>query len=145
MKLTLKSARQELAELGFTITKTNGEYRVNIENGFEATAYYTSDLGDAVETGRTMSTMNVGAAVTGNDLTAESVAKLQTEQRIRDAAPALLAALQAISALTVPCMSKEAEKEFEWHSAANAHRVEVARLILDIKDGARAAIAKATK
>lgn len=48
---TLASARAELRAARMTLTKRDGEYRVNFTNGDEATAYYTSDIDDAVETG----------------------------------------------------------------------------------------------
>jgi hypothetical protein len=38
-----------------TISSNEGEYRVNFRNGREATAYYTTDLTDAVDTDIAMS------------------------------------------------------------------------------------------
>lgn len=53
---TFNTARGILRELGVTIRPRDsaGEYRVNFCNGGEATAYYTSDLDDAVGTGVAM-------------------------------------------------------------------------------------------
>jgi hypothetical protein len=47
--------KAELQALGLVIRKTEyGEYRVNFKGGHEATAYYTTDLADALDTGRTI-------------------------------------------------------------------------------------------
>ena len=53
-KLTMASARVELANLGFSLKKTGheGELRVCPTDAGEAQAYYASDLEDAVETAR---------------------------------------------------------------------------------------------
>ena len=52
----LKEAKLELLFHYVTITRKSvtGEYRVNLEEGTEATAYYTTDLEDAVATGKRM-------------------------------------------------------------------------------------------
>lgn len=48
-------AKATLRELGLVLKKTDyGEWRVNFKGGPEKTAYYTSDLADAVGTGRAM-------------------------------------------------------------------------------------------
>lgn len=47
---TMKDAKAYLKRIGWTITKKDGEYRVNVAGGKEATAYYTNDLRDALET-----------------------------------------------------------------------------------------------
>ncbi len=53
--LTLKDAKATLKALGMSINKNQwGEYRVNFLGGDEATAYYTDDLEDAVNTGKHM-------------------------------------------------------------------------------------------
>lgn len=52
---TLKEAKKELNAIGMSISKRDGEYRVNYKGGKESTAYYTNDLGDAVSTGVEMS------------------------------------------------------------------------------------------
>lgn len=52
--MTLATARSILRNLGITLAKRDGEYRVNFTNGLEATAYYTDDIDDAVGTGRAM-------------------------------------------------------------------------------------------
>lgn len=48
--ITLKDAKDELKPYGMTITRKDGEYRVNFAGGDEATAYYTTEIGDAVFT-----------------------------------------------------------------------------------------------
>jgi hypothetical protein len=52
--LTLAQARAALAQLGLVIKKTDREYRVNWPKAREATAYYTTELDDAVATGKAM-------------------------------------------------------------------------------------------
>ena len=50
----LKQAKLELAALGLSINKRDGEYRVAFRGNYldvEASAYYTDDLADAVSTG----------------------------------------------------------------------------------------------
>jgi hypothetical protein len=54
MKLTLAFVRTELRQLKLVITHVDDEYRVNFRNGREATAYYTNDLQDALDTGQAM-------------------------------------------------------------------------------------------
>lgn len=56
MKWTENNARKELAKYNMVIRKdASKEFRVNFRGGKEATAYYTADLQDAVETGKKMS------------------------------------------------------------------------------------------
>jgi hypothetical protein len=43
-------AIEECCALGVRLMRVNGEYRVNFMGGKEATAYYTNDLQDAVNT-----------------------------------------------------------------------------------------------
>jgi hypothetical protein len=51
-RLTMKHARATLAPLGMTIKRTEWEeFRVNVANGREETAYYATDLEDALLTG----------------------------------------------------------------------------------------------
>lgn len=52
--MTLKQAKKTLKAIGITIRKNDGEYRVNIINGTEATACYTNDIEDAIGTGKAM-------------------------------------------------------------------------------------------
>jgi hypothetical protein len=52
--MTIKEAIKELQNIGIVLTKSVGEFRVNFRGGSEATAYYTNDLEDAVETGKSM-------------------------------------------------------------------------------------------
>jgi hypothetical protein len=55
---TLKEAKLLLKKLNISITKKDGEYRVNYFSHcggllrMEATAYYTTDLQDAVDTAK---------------------------------------------------------------------------------------------
>lgn len=52
--MTVNEAMAKLASAGMVIKNQDGEYRVNFKHGFEATAYYTDDLTDAVGTGLDM-------------------------------------------------------------------------------------------
>lgn len=52
--LTIKELREALKTLGCTLQIRDGEYRVNIKGGSEATAYYTDDREDALDTARFM-------------------------------------------------------------------------------------------
>jgi hypothetical protein len=53
--LTLTAAKALLRPLGVTLRKRDGEYRVAFDmRDNEASAYYTNDLADALETGRAM-------------------------------------------------------------------------------------------
>lgn len=56
MKLTLKLVRELLSMNAISIRHHDGEYRVNFSGraGTEATAYYTNDLKDALDSGRDM-------------------------------------------------------------------------------------------
>lgn len=49
--MTIKEAIAKMRDHGMVIRSEDGEYRVNFKHGFEATAYYTNDLEDAVATG----------------------------------------------------------------------------------------------
>ncbi len=49
--MTLGLAKIKLRQVGMTLTRKDGEYRVNIAGGKEATAYYTDDIEDALNTG----------------------------------------------------------------------------------------------
>jgi hypothetical protein len=49
--MTLAEAKTIAKSNGFTIRHRDGEYRVNFIGGTEATAYYTDDREDAVDTG----------------------------------------------------------------------------------------------
>jgi hypothetical protein len=48
---TIAQAKATLNFHGMVLRKTDGEYRVNFRGGKEATAYYTTDIDDAVATG----------------------------------------------------------------------------------------------
>jgi hypothetical protein len=52
--LTVKDVRSHLSFLGLSLRKSDNEYRVNFHRGEEATAYYTTDLLDALDTGVAM-------------------------------------------------------------------------------------------
>ena len=53
-KLTDKEAQKQIRETGATVSRKDGEYKVNVPGGTEATAYYTDDPSDAVGTARAM-------------------------------------------------------------------------------------------
>lgn len=53
-RLTLKHAMALVRQHGFTLRNTGDDYRVNVRGGSEATAYYTDDLQDAVDTAAAM-------------------------------------------------------------------------------------------
>lgn len=55
LTVRFEEAKAELRRFGMTLTIALGEYCVNYEGGTEATAYYTTDLDDALTTGRAMS------------------------------------------------------------------------------------------
>ena len=59
-KLTLAQAKAELRPLGLVIISQDGEYRVNFRRGDEESAYYTTDLDDAVATGKDMAKRRAG-------------------------------------------------------------------------------------
>lgn len=70
-RLTLASVRAQLAALGLTIRKVDGEYRVAYRplghspaylRDVEAGAYYTTDLQDALATGRSMGAQGASRA-----------------------------------------------------------------------------------
>lgn len=52
----LLDAKEVLAEFGMMIgfCYNSGEYRVNFKGGSEDTAYYTSDINDAISTAKQM-------------------------------------------------------------------------------------------
>lgn len=55
--MTLSNATTICRDLGITLRKTDGEYRINYRGSSdEATAYYTDDIMDAVETAAAMAT-----------------------------------------------------------------------------------------
>lgn len=49
-RLTQREARGALGAIGWVLRTVDGEHRVNAKGAPEAEAYYTTDLGDAVET-----------------------------------------------------------------------------------------------
>ena len=59
---------------------------------------------------------------------------------LRDALDSINRALS-----TPPPMTREAQEGFSYHSAEEAYRVELCRLIIEIRDTARAALKGATK
>lgn len=55
--MTMKELRAIARSYGCTVIRTvHGEYRINLVDGLESTAYYTDDAQDAVNTMRAMST-----------------------------------------------------------------------------------------
>jgi hypothetical protein len=51
-KMTIAAAKAELKVLGVVLRKTDwNEFRVSVKGGSEASAYYTDDIRDAVNTG----------------------------------------------------------------------------------------------
>jgi hypothetical protein len=54
--LTLAAALIELRQLGVSIKKVEGEYRVRVIGTPAGEGYFTTDLADALETGRRMGT-----------------------------------------------------------------------------------------
>jgi len=50
----LKESVSLLSSMGISLTKSDGEYRVNFKGGKEETAYYTNDILDAINTGKAM-------------------------------------------------------------------------------------------
>lgn len=53
---TVKEAMAFLRQFNMIIRKTDDEFRVNFKGGDEATAYYTTDLEDAIDTAKQMAT-----------------------------------------------------------------------------------------
>lgn len=54
---TIAEARKELSAIGWTLSHTDGEFRVNGKGWPERSAYYTNDLEDAMATARTTAAM----------------------------------------------------------------------------------------
>lgn len=52
--LRFTETRVALKVIGVTLTRKDGEFRVNLKGAAEATAYYTTDLDDALGTGQHM-------------------------------------------------------------------------------------------
>ena len=71
--------------------------------------------------------------------------EVEANARLIAAAPELLEGLEAINKLSCncACMSKEAERQFERNEEANKYRVELAGVIIAMREAARAALAKA--
>jgi hypothetical protein len=54
-KLTIKSAKSELADLGINLGKTaGGDFRVRYPDAAPGEGYFTNDLADALATGKQM-------------------------------------------------------------------------------------------
>ena len=67
--ITFAEAKKLATALGYTIRRSrDGEYRVNEVGGMEATAYYASDLPDAVGTMRAMSAVLARAEQTTHQI-----------------------------------------------------------------------------
>ncbi len=82
-KLTLKGVKVALAELGISVNKREGEYKVNFKGGAEPTAYYTSDLNDALRTGRCMADERDRGAVQPFGISSELRELLDAAIRLR--------------------------------------------------------------
>jgi Flp pilus assembly protein TadD len=54
MSLTIQQTQQAIRALGLSVVRTDGEWRINLNNGSEATAYCTSDNDDALATARAL-------------------------------------------------------------------------------------------
>lgn len=52
--MTKQQVRDAIRAAGMTGTYRDGEWRVNFPNGREATAYYTTDDQDAIDTAKAM-------------------------------------------------------------------------------------------
>jgi len=66
------------------------------------------------------------------------------ERALPDNNEELVSALLAIDKLTcnAPCMSLQANHEFDRNKAAEAYKIELAKLIINIREQARAALAQ---
>ena len=53
-QLTQTATQAAIRQLGLTCRYRDGEYRVNLPKGTEATAYYTNDAADAIATAKRM-------------------------------------------------------------------------------------------
>jgi hypothetical protein len=54
LEMTDKQLQAAIRELGLTVTKIYGEWRINYRGGQEATAYYTSDNNEALDRAKAM-------------------------------------------------------------------------------------------
>jgi hypothetical protein len=54
LEMTDKQLQDAIRELGLTVTKIYGEWRINYRGGQEATAYYTSDKNEALDRAKAM-------------------------------------------------------------------------------------------
>jgi NACalpha-BTF3-like transcription factor len=52
--MNINRVKQTIRALGLTVTRVDGEWRVNYQGGKEATAYYTDDPQAALDTARAM-------------------------------------------------------------------------------------------
>jgi hypothetical protein len=52
--VNINQTKQAIRALGLTVYRVDGEWRVNYQGGKEATAYYTDDAQDALDTTRAM-------------------------------------------------------------------------------------------
>ena len=70
-RLTLAQAKAELRPLGLVLISHDGEYRVNFRRGDEESAYYTTDLDDALATGKDMAKRSASEAAEDHLTTAQ--------------------------------------------------------------------------
>jgi hypothetical protein len=81
-KLTISTVRVALREVGVVIKRTEGgEFRVNFRQAGEATAYYTNDLQDALDTGLSMARQNGGAVLASSCSPSLDAAAMRADPR----------------------------------------------------------------
>jgi hypothetical protein len=80
--MTMKQARTALQEIGYTIKKEDGEYRVNLSGGNEATAYYTEDLNDAVNTAQFEARRTAASRLSKRHLAAASRTSFDVDESV---------------------------------------------------------------
>lgn len=59
-EMTVKDLKAKLSAVGVSLKYDEGEYRVCVRGGSEATAYYTNNKEDAYRTGLTMAPARYG-------------------------------------------------------------------------------------
>lgn len=94
MNMTLKTAKAELAAVGCTISKTDGEYKVRLKGSPVGHGYFTTDLDDAVATGRHMANEEVRRASVAADR-AEQAQQAQADESFPDGVNRIMRAKMA--------------------------------------------------
>lgn len=65
--ITFKEVKSQIAAIGgLSVSKREGEFRVNFRDGSEATAYYTNDPQDAIDTAKAIARNRVGESSFGD-------------------------------------------------------------------------------